>query len=64
GEDPRNISKATGVLIPTGERLDFFTGGGGGYGPPDARNQEAVEADLADGYITEAFARKHYPHAM
>ncbi len=64
GEAPRDISKATGVLIPRGERLDFFTGGGGGYGPPTARDRAAVEADLADGYITEGFARRAYPQAF
>lgn len=64
GEPPKDISKATGVLIPEGERLDFFTGGGGGYGPPEDRPRAAVEADLADGYVTEAFARRHYPHAF
>ncbi len=61
GEEVKDISKATGVLIPKGERLDFLTGGGGGYGDPAERPVEAVKADLADGYITEAFARKHYP---
>lgn len=61
GKEIEDISKATGVLIPKGERLDFITGGGGGYGNPADRPLEAVEDDLADGYITEDFARQHYP---
>lgn len=64
GQPSKNISKATGVLIPKGERLDFYTGGGGGYGPPEARENASVANDLADGYITEDFALKHYPQAF
>jgi N-methylhydantoinase B len=64
GKPTKNISKATGVLIAKGEWLDFFTGGGGGYGPPAERPRDAVEADLADGYITEEFARRNYPHVF
>lgn len=64
GQPAQNISKATGVLVPAGERLDLFTGGGGGYGPPAERPRADVEADLADGYITEDFARRHFPHVF
>lgn len=64
GRDVEDISKATGVLIPKGEHLDFLTGGGGGYGNPADRPPEAVNEDLADGYITEDFARKHYPQSV
>ena len=60
-EPLRNISKATGVHVPAGERMEFHTGGGGGYGDPRDRPLEAVEADLADGYITTEFAKEHYP---
>ena len=36
---------------------------GGGYGDPAERDPEAVR-DLREGYITEAHAREHYPHAF
>jgi N-methylhydantoinase B len=40
--------------------LSIRTGGGGGYGQPDARERDLVASDLADGYITEAAARDLY----
>ncbi len=61
GEDLQNVSKATGVFIPAGERLEFHTGGGGGYGDPTMRPVEAVHDDVTDGYITKDFARRNYP---
>lgn len=64
GQPDRDISKATGVLIPKGERMEFHTGGGGGYGPPQARPKQAVADDLADEYISVAFAKRHYPQAF
>ena len=63
GEE-KDASKATAVLTPAGEFLDFHTGGGGGYGDPARRPAEKVQADLKDGYISETFARRHYPHAF
>jgi N-methylhydantoinase B len=56
--------KETRIEIPKDGVLELRTGGGGGYGPPSKRRVEAVRADLRDGYISEAFARRHYPHAM
>jgi N-methylhydantoinase B len=41
-----------------------FGGGGGGYGPPGERDREAVLADVREGYVSEAAAREHYPHAF
>lgn len=61
GQPLDNISKATGVLIPAGERLEFRTGGGGGYGKPADRDPAAVAEDIADGYISAEFAGRHYP---
>lgn len=61
GQEPKDVSKATAVYIPKGERLDFQTGGGGGFGNPDERSLEAIKRDIAEGYITEAFAKEHYP---
>ncbi|HEY0274983.1 MAG TPA: hydantoinase B/oxoprolinase family protein, partial [Paenirhodobacter sp.] len=36
------------------------TAGAGGYGPPDARRQAEVEADLASGKYTRDYVRAHY----
>ena len=57
------LAKATGAKIPKGSTFELSTGGGGGYGPSSQRPAEAVASDLREGYITEAHARKHYPHA-
>ncbi len=54
------FTKATGMPVPKGAVLTIHTGGGGGYGPPEQRALEQVEADLKEGYITEAFAREHH----
>lgn len=64
GKARLDVSKATGVFIPKGERLEFHTGGGGGYGPPEQRDPDAVKRDLADEYISDDFARQHYPQAF
>jgi N-methylhydantoinase B len=56
--------KETRIVIPRDGVMELRTGGGGGYGPPSKRSVEAVKADLKNGYISEEFARKHYPHAF
>lgn len=58
------FGKATRLLVPKGATLELYCGGGGGYGSPSERPVEAVLKDLREGYITEEFARKHYPHAF
>jgi N-methylhydantoinase B len=59
-----SIAKATHFHMPKDAVLQMKTGGGGGYGDPAERSVEMVQRDLDDGYITEAYARKHYPHAF
>ena len=54
--------KATRIPVPKGDLLSLRTGGGGGYGDPASRDPQAVRDDLADGYITEGHARRHYGH--
>ena len=44
--------------------IELTCGGGGGYGLAAERRAEAVLGDLREGYISEAHARAHYPHAM
>ncbi len=58
------FAKATRLKVPKGATLELYSGGGGGYGPPEERPAESVRADLREGYVTEAHAREHYPHAF
>jgi len=59
-----SFGKATRLLVPKGATLELYCGGGGGYGDPSERPTEVVMSDLREGYISEAFAREHYPHAF
>ena len=45
-----------------GELVRMLLPGGGGIGDPRARDREAVEADLANGYITPEAARRDYDY--
>lgn len=54
-----------GARLPTlhlgpGDRVKFFTGGGGGFGDPRLRPLAAVASDVRNGYITAEDARAHY----
>src|SRR4051812_7767241 len=60
----RSFGKATRLLCPKGSTLELHTGGGGGYGPAAERDPAEVHADLREGYVGEAHARAHYPHAF
>ena len=51
--------KARSVLAPR-DKLTLRFGGGGGYGPPNARDPKAVQNDLRNGYITAEYAKRHY----
>jgi len=51
-------AKARIVLKP-GDTLTFETPGGGGFGPPTERDRDALQRDLAEGYITEAGAEAY-----
>ena len=64
GADARNVGKATRVNLPKGTVVELRTGGGGGFGPPSERDPEAVWSDVLEGYVTEAQARRDYPHAF
>ena len=59
-----SYSKATRLRLPEGAVVHLHTGGGGGFGPPSEREPQAVLDDIADGYVTEARARRDYPHAF
>jgi N-methylhydantoinase B len=57
-------AKATRLRVAKGSSLRISTGGGGGFGPPERRQREAVLDDVSDGYITESYARHNYVHAF
>ncbi len=46
--------------IKAGQRLVFETPGGGGYGPPENRDPEALARDLEDGLISADAAQRIY----
>lgn len=60
----KDYAKATRLLIPRGATLELHCGGGGGYGDPGLRSVDSIQADLREGYISEAYARQHYPQAF
>jgi N-methylhydantoinase B len=60
----RSITKASAVFVPEGSLVRLETGGGGGLGNPHEREATQVEDDVADGFISEAAARRDYPHAF
>ena len=48
------------VRIEPGERLIFETPGGGGYGPPCAREPEALAGDIKQGLVSKSAAKSDY----
>ncbi len=46
--------------VPAGTEYVQEAGGGGGYGPPQARPAETVQREVRDGIISVATAREHY----
>lgn len=57
----RELPTKSVVTLRTGDRIRIETPGGGGWGDPRGRDPAAVAADLRQGFITEAYARRHYP---
>jgi N-methylhydantoinase B len=57
------FGKATRLKVPKGATIELYDGGGGGYGPAAERDGAAVRADVREGYFSEEFSRRHYPHA-
>jgi N-methylhydantoinase B/oxoprolinase/acetone carboxylase alpha subunit len=53
-------SKTTYIPLRRGALIELRSAGGGGNGDPIRRDRRAIEADLRDGYVTEAAARAAY----
>jgi len=49
---PPLASKIANVKIARGQRVRLETPGGGGFGPPSARDPASIERDLRLGYVT------------
>lgn len=47
-------SKLAGKRIGKGDVFSLVTAGGGGYGDPTERERASVDADVVNGYVTEA----------
>jgi N-methylhydantoinase B len=58
--EPKLGSKATGVALEAGMRVRISSPGGGGYGNPLERELEAVQRDLALGYLSAESAFTEY----
>jgi N-methylhydantoinase B len=55
----RSLLKVNHLPVQRGTVIRATTGGGGGYGPPADRATDALEADLANGYVTPDGAREY-----
>jgi len=53
GDEVMLSSKVRGVEMSRGDSIRLETAGGGGYGDPADRSEDAVNADLAGGYVTK-----------
>ena len=53
-------SKVPYYKVQAGDRLTAYGPSGGGYGPPGARERQAVNDDVLDGYLTASAARQMY----
>jgi N-methylhydantoinase B len=63
-EVPPHLSKAQDIALSPGDRVRVRTPGGGGYGPPAARDPAAVAEDVRLGRYDAATARALWPHAF
>lgn len=61
---PEHLSKAQDIPLKPGDRVRVRTPGGGGYGPPLARDPALVDEDLRLGRYTVEEAARLWPHAV
>jgi N-methylhydantoinase B len=58
--NPQKLNSKGGFLVPPGGRVVIEAPGSGGFGDPAARDRARLSEDLADGYVTQAAARRDY----
>ena len=61
GEIVAILSRHTAYPLRRGDRIVLKTGGGGGFGAPEQRPPQAIADDLAAGYVTSEWVRRHHP---
>ena len=54
------VHKATNIAFAPGDKVTFFTAGGGGYGDPHERDRELLRRDVAMGLVTPEAAARDY----
>jgi N-methylhydantoinase B len=62
--ETRPLPAKVTMTVPQGSLIVHEQAGGGGFGDPATRNPALIAEDLADGKITEAFARRHYAKSV
>lgn len=60
----QELTKVTSLPLPAGTAMEYQSAGGGGWGDPAERDPQAVLDDIREGYVSEAAARRDYPHAF
>ena len=60
GGEVLSLPSKSAANLQRDDRVQFITGGGGGYGPPAERARESVRRDVKAGYISEDVARRVY----
>ena len=64
GDETESVRTHRMIEVKTGEVLGKVSGGGGGVGKPFERETEAVQKDVADGYVTIEAAERIYGVAI
>jgi N-methylhydantoinase B len=62
--DPTELGSKVTVQLKPGEVMSFRTCGGGGYGPPEARDPALVLRDVREGKVSPQTAREVYRVAI
>jgi N-methylhydantoinase B len=62
--EPKTVSSKVTLTLRAGEIISIQSCGGGGYGPPEARDPAAVLRDVLDGRISAARAEERYRVAV
>jgi N-methylhydantoinase B len=58
--DGRTLPSKGRVVLPSGAQVTLHLPGGGGLGDPHERSPAAIEADIAEGYVTQSLALRDY----